>query len=114
MITVLTDRVAELNLEIYQGEDYQLPLLFQQANGQPLDLTGSTAIARIYRHVAPVTSFTIDNSQPTAGQLIVSLTQTTIEQYLPPASYSWMLFLVNAQALSEPKIRGSIAVYGYG
>jgi hypothetical protein len=109
MSTIWGDRVAEINLELYRGEDFRYAIDFKQPNNQPLDLTGCSVIAKIHRHFTDeVATFAVEISDPISGQLILVLSSVQ----LPPAAYSWNLFLVNSAGNREPKITGLVTVYG--
>lgn len=109
MATIWGDRVADISLELYRGEDFRYSIDFKQPDGQPLDLTGSSVIAKIYRHfVHEVATFEAEIATPETGEVILALSQVQ----LPPASYSWSLFLVDGTGRHEPKIKGLVAIYG--
>lgn len=101
-----------LDLEAYQGDDFERVLNFFEDDGTtPLDLTGYEAAAQVRRWVdsdEPDAEFTIDDSALDEGK--VTLTLTGAETEVLSGAYSWDFQMEDPGGKVRTYIAGKVTV----
>lgn len=100
---------TNVNLRIYAGDDFDLPIELQDANSVPIDLTGYTGRAqfrRNYDDTNPVEA-TVTINQGGTG-LVVSLTSAQTE--LMSGDFIYDLQLTNPAGKKRTYLTGDVTV----
>ena len=109
-MTTIESQVAVIDFTVYRGADFSLPLDFQQDSGAPIDFTGSMVSAKLRRHfIQDVAVFGVAIAQPETGAIVLSLERAMVD-LLKPATYSWVLFVVDSVGLAQLRCQGTVQV----
>lgn len=88
----------EYNITVKKGTTFQLPIIYQDSNGAPINLTGYTARLQVrpYEGGLLVTELNTTNGQITingaTGTLTLSMSQT-VTAALPTGQYQYDLYV---------------------
>jgi hypothetical protein len=110
--------INSYDIEITQGDDYQIIFDFKDSDGVAIDMTGATAEAQI--KLVPssdviVASFTLDVSNLATGRIIMSLpdeTTTTMKVTKDDASniYYYDLQVTYSGDIVKTEVGGTITI----
>lgn len=112
---------ATVNLDgdrqIYQGDDYELTLFINQADGvTPLNLTGYTALKAQVRvsattpQVMAEFACALGNQTTAPGSVIISLTASQTTGMSATASAAWDFEMVNTSSKKGTWFAGSVTI----
>jgi len=100
------------NLVIDQGATYQTVIQLNDANGNPIPLTGYTGNSEIRHHYSSMNaaaSFTVD-VVANVGQIILSLTANATANLYGPARYVYDVFVTDPSGNVSRVVEGQVTV----
>lgn len=105
------------NFTIEQGADFSLPLLYQDENGNPIDLTGWSADMMIRTTVdSPTPLISLSSSLGggitlggPAGTIVISIDETTTQQFAGGIAV-YDLLLLNSLGKHERTLQGQVFI----
>lgn len=106
--------VSVSNLVVDQNSDFSTTVLLQDSFGNPLNLTGYTAVGRIKKYYGSNTFVTINvilMSPLTSGQIMLSLDKNTTK-HMDIGRYVYDIKLTNNINVSKKVLEGIITVNG--
>lgn len=106
--------VSVSNLVVDQSSDFSTTVLLQDSSGNPLDLTGYTAIGRIKKYYGSNTFVTINvtiMSPSTGGEIALSIDKNTTK-HMDIGRYVYDIKITNNANISKKVLEGIITVNG--
>ena len=108
--------MAKYDIQIDQSASFNLPLIWKDSTGVPIDLTGTTAKMMIKRRLSgdPLATLTTDDGggiiiDPLAGSIMLNLTpeQTKILIYV---ACIYDLFITDSNGFVKKLLEGTVSV----
>lgn len=96
---------------VKRGIAYELTLDLKQPNGQPVNLTGCSAIAQVRRQVEDekALSWSVGINQPTSGRIVLTMPgQQSRSEDFPAGRYVWDMVVTFADGSQRVPVSGSI------
>lgn len=108
--------VQEVSLQVYRGEPFSQPLqLLDEVSGDPLDISGYTIKASIFRSensTQVMKAFKVTIVDAPSGQVTLSLTGDDTADLLPNSSYAWLIKTFDLDDVPDTPAKGALLVEG--
>lgn len=95
-----------------QGDDWRAELTIDDANGDPLDMTGYTFLAQARtkaKSASVAFSFTVDTTSAASGVLVLEVADTVTVD-VNPGTYEWDLQWTDGDGKIRTILRGVVTV----
>jgi hypothetical protein len=101
---------GEYNISLQRRASYSLSLEFKDSTGSAIDLSGSVVAAQAWDKAREVkyADFSVNVSDPTQGQVEISLTDTQTTSF--PDSLNYDVLVTSASGLKDYYLEGIITV----
>jgi hypothetical protein len=106
--------VSVSNLVVDQNSDFSTTVLLQDSSGNPLDLTGYTAVGKIKKYYGSNTFVSLTISMPmplTSGTVTLSLDKVTTK-HMEIGRYVYDVKLIDNMNVTKKVLEGIVTVNG--
>jgi hypothetical protein len=103
----LTALPANVNLSIYQGDDFQMTIAVNNPDGSPADLTGATVMSQI-RAAASQSSPVLATLTPSISGNVISLHLASVDSAALPPSAVWDCQMTDAKPYVTTLVAGTV------
>ena len=103
----------KLNLRIDAGAGYSFSVLCEDSAGDPIDLSGATAVAEIrekYDDTSSLAAFTVDDTGAATGTFVLSLTHIDTSALQGTTKAFWDLFITLSGAEPAKILYGTVLI----